>query len=316
MAPPNITRILSSSPFDKFNSTNSLADEFALCDKGNVAFHWADFFETCDLIKARLQSEPGLWEDFNHRDAALNKLQLIPLWVKTERKIHQITVFDLYEGSIFNQAQILVGIDPFSAPEISFISASGPFRKMTIADCLNKCTYRDFVIVSLIKGNLARRNYRIRLKSRILLEYGANVGQAELVSLEQLTTQGILLSLDSDIYLRKIRNVESIRLLVNVKSLAETKGKCLKEFKGYLSHFAFNLLYSSLTGDSIICHMKDVLAQSSFDLARNRRVFLFVSYNKLQALNPQSIGVIKEFVDQTRDLVREHYRPLWHAKVA
>jgi hypothetical protein len=316
MAPPNITRILSSSPFDKFNSTNSLADEFALCDKGNVAFHWADFFETCDLIKARLQSEPGLREDFNHRDAALNKLQLIPLWVKTERKIHQITVFDLYEGSIFNQAQILVGIDPFSAPEISFISASGPFRKMTIADCLNKCTYRDFVIVSLIKGNLARRNYRIRLKSRILLEYGANVGQAELVSLEQLTTQGILLSLDSDIYLRKIRNVESIRLLVNVKSLAETKGKCLKEFKGYLSQFAFNLLYSSLTGDSIICHMKDVLAQSSFDLARNRRVFLFVSYNKLQALNPQSIGVIKEFVDQTRDLVREHYRPLWHAKVA
>jgi hypothetical protein len=285
-----------------------LGEEFILCDNGNIVFHWADFHETCDLIKSQLENEPGLMEDFKHRENALKRLSLIPVWVRTEAKVHQTTMFDLYEKYILNQTHLMGGVDAFCPLEISFISGTGPFKGMSIAECFNKTTYRDFVLVYLIQGRLPRRDYRIRLKSKVLVEYGSNFGQAELVALEQLTMNGMLMSMDSEVYMKKIQDVESVRILINSKMLSDARGKSLDDLKGHLSQYAFNLLYSSVKGDSITCQMKDFSVQSSFDFAKNKRVFLFISYDKLAESNPESVKSIREFVSQTKELVRDHYQ--------
>jgi hypothetical protein len=309
MAHLNITQSFFPPFLNDLNLTDTLRKDFALCDTGNIVFHWADFFETCDLMKEKLESGRGLLADFKHRDFALKNLKLLPVWLKTDKKVYHTTVFDLYESYIFNPRSVLSGLDLMFPLEISFISSTGPFRGMSVADCLNISTFRDFVIISLLQERLPRRNYRIRLKSKILLEYGPNFEQAELVALEQLSINGILLSVDSEVYLRKIQNIDSVRFLVNFRSLAGAKGKSLNDFKGYLSQYAFNLLYSSMRGDSVTCRVRDFSVQASFDLARNRRVFLYVTYDKLEASNPECIGVIREFVEQTRELVRGHYQP-------
>lgn len=308
MALQNITQLFAPSFLNDSALTKTLGEEFVLCDNGNMVFHWADFFETCDMIKSQLENDPVLMNDFKQREAALSRLAQIPVWVRTESKVHQSTMHDLYEKYILNQTSMMGGIDPFCPLEVSFISGTGPFKAMSVAECFNKTTYRDFVLVYLIKGKLPRRDYRIRLKSKILAEYGTGFRQAELVALEQLTMNGMLLSLDSETYMKKLGDQETIRLLINAKMLEGGKGKNLDELKTHLSQYAFNLLYSSNKEDAMAISLKHFSVQSSFDFSKNKKVFLFISYDKLAETHPANVKIIREFVSHSKELVRAHYQ--------
>lgn len=285
----------------------SLGEDFSLCENGNMVFHWADFNETCDAVKTRLESDPRFSEEFKNKEAALKRLSLIPVWIRTEKKVHQTTMFELYERYILNQMQLSLGVDPFGPIELSFISGTGPFRAMAIAECFNKSTYKDFVMVYLLNGKLPKRDYRIRLKSKILMEYGSNFSQAGLINLEQLTMNGLLLSLDSDFFLKNISTETELRFLIDTNSLKDGCDKDLTDLKIHLAQYAFNLMYSSCKEDSVVCQLKDFSVQSSFDYLKNKKVFLFVSYEKLAVSNPK-ITDIKKFVTHTRGLIREYYQ--------
>lgn len=304
----NTTQSLARSFLSGSSLTQTLGEEFVLCENGNMIFHWADFFETCDLIKTQLENDSTLMEDFKNKEVALNRLSLIPVWIRTERKVHQSTMFDLYEKYILNQTQILGGLDPFGPLEISFISGTGPFKAMSIAECFNHTTYKDFVLLYLIKGKLPKRDYRIRLKAKILMEYAENYKEAQLISLEQLTMHGLLFSVDSDLFMKKVSKEENVRFLINSQMLHEADGKNLIELKSHLSQYAFNLMYSSQKEDAFECEMKDVSVQSSFDFSKNKKVYLFVSYKTLSQKHPEQVKRIQKFVTHTKELVREHYQ--------
>ncbi|WP_408096664.1 hypothetical protein ACJVC5_16635 [Peredibacter sp. HCB2-198] len=308
MALQNITQFFSSSFIAENALTKTLGEEFVLCENGNVVFHWADFFETCDLIKTQMENDPVLSEDYKNREAALARLSLIPVWIRTENKVHQTTMHDLYEKYILNQTHLMSGVDPFCPIELSFISGTGPFKGMSIAECFNKTTYKDFVLINLLKGKLPKRDFRIRLKSKVLMEYGTNFRDAHLVALEQITTAGLLFSVDSDTFMKKISQSSNLRILLNTEMLGQGHGKELPELKNHLSQFAFNLMYSSRKEDAIPCNFADLSVQSSFDFSKEKKVYLFISYEKLAGAHPASVKNIKNFVAHTRELVRNHYQ--------
>jgi hypothetical protein len=303
----NISKLVAPSFLNESALTKALGEEFVLSDNGNIVFHWADFFETCDMIKNRLESDPLLIQDFKNCEIALSQLHSIPVWVKTEKKIFQSNMFDLYHQYIVNHTKLLGSLDPYCPFEISFISGTGPFKSMSIVECFNKTIYRDFILMYLIQGKLPRRDYRIRLKSKILLEYGSEYSNVELVSLEQLTLTGMLFSIDSEIFTKKVTSSQNVRILINYKMLSDGKEKNLDELKLHLSQFAFNLLYSSSKEDGITCKVNEFSVQSAFDFARNKKVFLFISYEKLSASHPFAIKTIKDFVGHSKLLVCDHY---------
>lgn len=284
----------------------SLGEDFSLCENGNMVFHWADYFETCDAVKASLESNPEMLEEFKRKEVALNRLTLIPLWIRTEKKVHQTTMFDLYERYILNQMHLSLGIDPFGPIEISFISGTGPFKSMAIAECFNNTTYKDFVMFYLLKNKLPKRDYRVRLKAKVLMEFGDDFSQAGLIGLEQLTMNGLLFSLDSDFFLKEISKKSQLRILIDSSSLSVGCTKDLPELKNHLKQYAFNLLYSSKKEDAVTCLLKDFSIQSSFEFLKNKKVYLFISYDKLSACN-QGIKLIQNFVAHTRILIRDHY---------
>lgn len=290
---------------DKFQK--SLGEEFSLCDNGNMVFHWSDFDETCELIKTHMDNDPALREDFQKREAGIKKLAHIPVWIRSNRKVHQLTMFDLYERHVLNHGHNS-GIDSFEPLELSFISGTGPFKAMAIAECFNKNTYQDFVLVYLLKGQLPKRTFRIRLKAKVLAEYGENFAEARLVQLEQLTTEGFLVSLDSQFYLQQLSKSEKVRLLIDANLLTECVGLSLENLKTHLSKHTFNLLYSSRKEDAIECALSEFSTQSSFDFFRNKKVFIFVPYSKVKG-HVHAEGM-KKFVSYARDLVRDHYQQL------
>lgn len=307
MAQLSLTEIFPLAFLNESTLQHSLGEDFSLCDNGNMIFHWADFHETCDAVKDRMENNPETREEFRRKEMALKRLELITVWIRTERKVHQTTMFNLYENYILNQVQLSLGIDPFGPIEISFISGTGPFRSMAIAECFNSSTYKDFVMVYLLKGKLPKRDYRIRLKSKVLMEFGKEFGKAGLIGLEQLTMNGLLFSLDSDFFLNEISKESELRILIDSASLQEGCNKDLSELKDHLSHYAFNLMYSSRKEDSFSCQMPDFAIQSSFDFLKNKKVYLFISYEKLAKSNSK-IKNIQSFVTHTRGLIIEHYK--------
>lgn len=309
MTTESVSNFLQSTFLSETSLHQSLGEEFSFCDNGNMLFHWADFHETCDIIKSHLESDPVLLEDFRRKEKSLSRLEQIPVWIRTQSKVYQTTMHNLYEKFLLNQSNLL-GVDPFAPIEISFISGTGPFKSMAIAECFNNSTYKDFVLVYNLKGKLPRRDYRVRLKSKVLMEFGNNFEKAHLVQLEQLTSKGLLFSFDAALFNSEICHQSQLRFLIDSRVLLEASTKALPELQIYLSQFAFNLMYSSRKEDGITCNLSDFSAQSSFDFFRNKKVYMFTPFSKLETENAESIKNIQGFVEHSKTLVQDHYKKI------
>lgn len=312
----SLNKLLPASFLSENSHLQNLGEELSLCDSGNVVFHWADFNETCESIRSQLNESAQLSIDFNQKQEALEKLKLIPVWIKSVSKVHQTTIYDLYQNYIFNQIKGSLGIDPYGPIDISFISSTGPFKGLAIAECFNRSTYKDFIIVNLLKGKLPKREFRIRLKSKILMEYGDEYGQANLINLEQLTTQGMLLSIDSQTYFKSVSKSQTVRLLLDTSGLVSATQMKIPELKSHLSQYAFNLMYSSKKEDAIFCSIEDFKVASSFDFLKNSRVYLFIPYQKFEATKSDTISNLQAFVNHSKELVREYFQLINNTKVA
>jgi hypothetical protein len=316
MSQINVTSLFPQSFLKDSSLHHTLGEEFALGENGVMVFHWADFHETCDSVKSALENEPELMADFQRREAGIAQLTSIPVWIKTRDKVHQTHMHELYEKHIFNRTALLGGVDSYGPIELSFISGTGPFKTMAISECFNKTIYRDFILINIIRGKLPRRDFRVRVKSKVLFEYGEEFSRAQLVNLDQLTTSGLLFSVDSDLFHKEMVSSKEFRIILDTVSLAGALGKNLDELKTHFSKFAFNLMYSSNKADSVSCLMTDMSVQSSFDFFKNKRVYLFVPYSKIQGETDFQVRNIQEFMSYTKELVRDHYKNPFKTKSA
>lgn len=314
MSQTNVTALFPQSFLKENSLHHTLGEEFALGENGVMVFHWADFHETCDSVKEALEREPELLEDFQKRVSGISQLASIPVWIKTREKVHQTSMHELYEKHIFNRT--IGGVDPFGPIDISFISGTGPFKTMAITECFNKTIYRDFILINLINGKLPRRDYRVRVKSKVLFEYGEEFSKAHLINLDQLTTAGLLFSLDADVFQKELAGSEGFRILLETDSLSSALGKNLEELKSHFSNYSFNLMYSSNKNDSVYCKLSDFSVQSSFDFFKNKKVYLFIPYSKIQCEKDKHVRNIKGFMDYTKSLVRDHYKDPFKNKSA
>lgn len=303
----SLTELFPSSFLTDSSFQTSLGEEFQLCDNGNMIFHWADYADTCEMVKEMLQKHAETADDFKKREQALSRMALIPVWIRTQTSAHQTTMFELYERYILNQTRLSMGVDPFGPIEISFISSTGPFRELALVECFNKSTYRDFVMVYLLQGKLPKRDFRVRLKAKVLMEYNQDFKDAYLVNLEQLTSNGLLFSMDSDFFLNSISKASEVRVLLDSRMLSEGNGKSLRDLKSHLSQYAFNLLYSSRKEDGITVKIADMSVQSSFDFLKNRKVFLFVPYSKMGG-NKKVLTNIQDFMGYSKGLITSYFK--------
>ncbi|MGE3608083.1 MAG: hypothetical protein AB7I27_00750 [Bacteriovoracaceae bacterium] len=307
MSALNLNQFFSSRFLTGLSLMKSLGEDFSLCDHDTIVFRWADFDEACELIKLEMESNVELQKDFARRDSSLKRLQLIPIWIKTTDRIYQSTVFDMYERYLLNHTKIIDGVDAFGKLEISFISGSGPFKSMGLTECFNAETYRDFIIVYLLQNKLPRREYRIRTKCKILFEHGNDYTCAELAQIEQLTSKGILFSMDSDVFGKTISKEEEFRVLLNTSVLKNAIGKNIGELKQYLSQYAFNLMFTSNKEDALYLKLSQFSVQASFDYMKDRKVYLFISYDSIAKANPETAKNLKDFILFTKGIIKDHF---------
>jgi hypothetical protein len=304
----NVTGLFPQSFLKESSLHHTLGEDFSIGENGVMVFHWADFHETCDAVKEAMEKEPELYEDFTKREKGIFQLSSIPVWIKTRDKVHQTSMYELYEKHIFDRTTVLGGVDPFGPIEISFISGTGPFKTMAITECFNKTIYRDFILINLIRGKLPRRDFRVRIKSKVLFEYGQEYAKVKLINLEQLTMSGLLFSLDAEVFQNELAKGQCLRILLETGALASALGKNLEEMKTHFSSYAFNLLYSSNKNNAMCCELKDFSVQLSFDFFNNKKAYLFLPYSKIECTNDHHVKNIMDFMQFTKTLVRDHYK--------
>jgi hypothetical protein len=285
----------------------SLGEEFPLCDNHSVVFHWADFFETCDEVKNSLEKDAELKGDFNRLLSKLSRLKSVPVWIRTPGKVFQSSMFSLYEKHILRNSH-LEGLDFFGPMEVSLISGTGPFKTMALSEFFHKETYQQFVLVGLINGELPKRDFRIRFKAKILMEYGENLESSTLVSFEQLTKQGILFQINADTYLKEVCRHPKVNLIIDSTLLGECLGKDLDEVKHILSNQVHNLLYSSRIEHGIEADISKLHASSSFEFLKDHKKFIFIPFGALTAVDPEGVKRLIQFVDHAQGLVRNFYQ--------
>lgn len=301
------------SEFERFSSDvayneqplfgQTLGDNFSLSQLGVIAFHWADFSETCELLESQMRCDETLSQDFHKMKERVNALSLVPIWVKGQGRIRQFNLHDLYANYIMNQNQ--EKLDPHTPMDISFISGSGPFKTLAISECFNHQTYRDMVMVMLLEQKIARRDFRVRVKAKVLVEYGASYEHGHLFQVEQLTNTGLLFSCSSDFYFREWPKIKNLRILMNTQMMSEASKMSLEQMRIYFDQFPFNLMYSSKKEDGIYASPESWSVASSFDFFQQKKVYLFLPFSKIEERHSISVDNLQMFMESAKGIVRK-----------
>ncbi len=280
-----------------------LGDAFSLSHLGLVVFHWADFSETCELLEKQMKGDETLSGDFVAMKERVHSLRQIPIWVQCGRKVRQFNLFDLYASYILNQGQ--ERLDPHLPMDISFISGSGPFKNMAISECFNHQLYHDMVMVLLLEQKIPKRDFRIRVKAKLLVEYGENFEKGHLFQLEQMTGHGLLFSCDSEFYFKEWAGIKNMRVLINSEMMNDASKMSLDEMRHYFDQFPFNLMYSSRKEDAVTFNTVDVHSNSGFDYFLHKKVYLFLPFEKIEDSHQHAVGNLKMFINTAKSLVRK-----------
>jgi hypothetical protein len=280
-----------------------LGDIFSLSNLGLITFHWADFSETCEGLEQQIKTDETLSKDFSLTKDKINSLKTIPLWIKTQHRVLQFNLYDLYTSYILNHGA--ERLDPHIPMDISFISGSGPFKTLAISECFNDQLYRDMVMVLLLEQKLPRRDFRIRVKAKVLAEYGDNYEHGHLLHIEQMTQHGLLFACDSDFYFKEWSKIKNLRILLNTQMMSEASGMSLEEMRQYFDQFPFNLMYSSRKEDAVYSRSEQWSSNSGFDFFQQKKVYLFLPFSAFSEGHPESVKNLKTFVDSAKKLVRK-----------
>lgn len=287
-----MSKILSLSSFKKTEDI-FCQQKIQLSDLDTVCFYWADSDESCFNLEQLIKNDPNLKEEYHAKVNSLNALRDIPLWLKSGQHIIQRSMFDLYQDHI-------LGMDPMpvsSRIDVSFLSYHGPFESMVLSHLFNPAMYQQFVMVLLLMGKLSRRSFRLRFKTRLLLEQNHSV---HLVNLEQASSEGILLSSEKPL-------IEGcVNFFLDYQILKEAQGMSLEEMKEYISGKANNFLYSAHSSSRITLNTKGIKSQVKFDFMQRKVYYYFVSFERFG--NKEAALALRDFTLHSKNLIGQTFK--------
>lgn len=259
-----------------------------LCELESVSFYWADSDESCLNLRQLIESNPEMQKDYERKIDSLNALRLIPVWFKEKSKVVQKNMFDLYHDHILG----LHSLESSSKVEVSFLSAFGPYELLNLSELLHPAMYQEFIMVLLLNGKLSRREFRLRFKTRLLLEQDQTV---HLINLEQMSPRGVLFSSE------KILIEGKVNFFLNPEVLKEAIGMSFDEMKTHLSQRSNNLLYSAHQNSKITIDTYGIKAQTKYDFVKNNLYYYFFNFDRFD--NQEIAKNLKDFVNQSKKLI-------------
>ncbi|MBY0516293.1 MAG: hypothetical protein K2P81_05260 [Bacteriovoracaceae bacterium] len=279
-----------------------LNETLILNQQGPVSFHWSDFKDSCRSYQQKIEVDPVMKAEYESKILELERLQTMPVWIKSEKETTHTTLFNLYQDFILENMWQGKDAHPHAPYDISFISPSGPFKKISITDCFNIQTYQDFVMVFLLQGKLPQRDFRLRVPSKLLAEFGSNMSEVGLIDLQQITSSGLLLKCSSKTFFQSIRPDGQVRLMFKTSPLESANQiKNWTSFKDVVAAWGLNPFYSHNKQEAFLLNCSDFQIASRFDFGVTNEVYLFVSFEHLKNANLVIATKLMNFISSGKD---------------
>jgi hypothetical protein len=199
----NLKQNISKPSISKLQKYNFKGHEFSL--------RWQDSKARVNLMREELKLNQDSRKEFYQMGTQLIELKNIPLWVKMSSEVLETNLYDLY--MVYLKQDKKIGLDFFSPNQVSFITSQGPFKSISLIECLHADKMSSFVdYLLLMDDEFNAREFRLR--TNIPVQIAVNENVVVDANFTQMTTEGTLFKLnitDLDIIL------SSSNLVINFK---------------------------------------------------------------------------------------------------
>jgi hypothetical protein len=286
-------------------SERGLNETILLNKQGPISFSWTDFEEACRFYQEKISLDPIMRKQYETKICDLEKLRLMPIWIRGLGETIHTSLFDLYQDFILERSWKVDSHQPVSY-NISFISPSGPYKKLAITDCFNVQTYHDFILIFLLQSKLPQRDFRLRTNSRLLIEFGKNYNEAGIVDLEQVTSGGILLRCQAKQFFLGIRPHGKLNLLIKTSDLEEvSKAHDWQSFKTSIAKWGANPFYTQNKQESFNLDCTQLQTSSRFDFSQTNDIYLYLKFETLKTSHELMALRLEKFITKGRDVMKQ-----------
>ena len=185
--------------------------EFRLIDNRVIMNH----------LQKTLKSDSSISAEYDKNLEFIQTLRSIKLWLKLDECVLPMTLHDVYTTFTKNLKDDSFDDQLFNCNEVSFLGPLGPFKNVSLIQCLNDRMIGKFLFESSLKSKIPSRNLRVRTNEDILVTHGEREELQSRVQIKQITNSGILFSSLDGMTIDQFSRSEELKFHINTKSISQ-----------------------------------------------------------------------------------------------
>lgn len=170
-------------------------------------------------IQYDLKNDESLKDKYLHQFHFLEDLKLKKLWLRLNEIIVPMTMYDIYNGFMRTLRDKTFEDELYDVNEISFESAAGPYKNMSLVECMNDNIIDKMIFNSLLKNKLPMRGLRVHTEGKVQILSGENLDDKNILNVKQITETGILFSSYDETLLDTISKGDMIKVFLDTRPL-------------------------------------------------------------------------------------------------
>lgn len=276
----------------KWNETYQLNKNFPF---------WYRLGDSSFLIKkfqAHFKSDENFKKHFQDQLSLGHELTKVQLWLNVSGKPMMMTVMDIYCALMEHLKNGSFEQQLYDCYEVSFVGPLGPFKNMTLLQCLNDDLIEKFIFSYVLQNKLPTRSFRLHTCGQINIECGEELDKNYTLKVKQITDNGILFSSHNDLLLEEIEQGELVKFYLDTTNI----NKIIKSQFGDIN-VPQDMFYTENNLRYFYMESKDVVKSLSYNSALTNEVYFFCRYHNM--LESDVPAVLSNFVEKAKSKIKD-----------
>ncbi len=269
--------------------------------KKDISFHWADFSHACQLY--RDSQKKGKKNINSELTKYVNTFHNTDLWMKASDRVVTLSLYQIYDCLISNTKLPVVNKGKDDLVEVCFMGPGGPFKKISLGECVNDANYAHFVFLRLMDGTLPMRDFRIRCQGKVLCYYEQVLKHSCVLEVSQLTSEGILFVSSEKNLESKLSQAKNFRPLIDIKIFKQALGASLNDLGNFFNGERADLFYTHDERCEYNINPKDLKFYSGYDSQAKGVDYIFCRYEDIKGHNNLLEDILKSFTQELKSKI-------------
>ncbi len=248
-------------------------------------------------VQQEIRSNDYLREVFQKQLACGGQLSKIKLWLNMDGQSLPMSIMDIYNALLEHLKNGSFEAQLYDSYEVSFVGPLGPFKTMTLLQCLNDDLIEKFIFSHVFQNKLPTRSFRLHTQGKVKVECGADLEVNSHLNVKQITDNGILFSTNEDLLLELFEQGELVRFFIDSTNIHRFMTNGLK-----VDGMPQDMFYTEDSLRYFFIETRDIIKSLSYKSAFTNEVFFFCRYKNM--LESDVSNVFPEFINEAKYLIK------------